>query len=281
MILFTTTTARHFAKTIQSQHGNYVIKSFNDGELFIKITDDVKNKPVWIIASTQSPAENLIELVLLMDALQRAGATLNVIITYFSYARQINAQPGEALSAEVISNMFNNFSISQLFIVHPHNLELEKFLSFKPIIDIDFFYTHAQNFDVIAAPDTGAIPLAQQIATQCNKELITITKTRSAHEEVKILSIESNVKNKKILLIDDMISTGHTLISAAQELKKQGASEISAVATHGIFSPGSHERIENSILKNVYVTNTIDQQSKGKINVIDISSTLNKIVQPS
>lgn len=281
MILFTTTAAHHFAKTIQAQAGNCIIKSFSDGELFIKITDDVKNKPVWIIASTQSPAENLIELVLLMDALQRAEAILNVIITYFSYARQVIAKPGEALSAEVISNMFNNFNISQLFIVHPHSLKLEKFLSFKPIIDIDFFSTHAQNYDAIAAPDAGAISLAQQIATQCNKELITITKTRSAQEEVKIISIEGDVTNKKVLLIDDIISTGHTIISAAQELKKQGACEVSAAATHGIFSPGSHERIEKSILKNVYVTNTIDQQSKGKIKVIDISSTLNKIVQSS
>jgi len=278
VIIFSNRAAQHIAQPIQLPRGKCTIKTFADGEIFVCIDEDVSNKKVWVMASTRPPADNLMELFFLLDALQRSGASVNVCIIYFAYARQILASPGEAESAQVICNIFKNFDIKQLLIIHPHTLLLQNYLSFKPIYDLDFFCEQARDYDAIAAPDEGAFAFAQKVAQTCNKTLIAITKTRHAQEAVKIISVDGHVPAKKILLVDDMISTGHTLVAAATELKKQGAHTISAAATHGLFAPGSQELIEQSILKHVYVSNTVAQQSQGKITVVDISATLGKIM---
>ena len=279
MILFSNRAALHLVPHIPIKLGDYVSKRFSDGELFVRVNEEVQGKKVWVLASTQPPADNLLELLFLIDALERAGASINLLITYFSYARQIVAKQGEAHSAEVICKMLNNCAFSQILIMHPHSLLLHNYLTFKAFYDLQFFCNLARDFDAIAAPDEGASAFAKEVSTLCNKDLIVLTKTRPDHEQVKIVSIDGPVANKKILLVDDIISTGRTLVAAAHDLKKQGAGQIAAAATHGIFSTGAHELIEKSELEKVYVTNTIAQKSHGKIVVVDISATLYKMIQ--
>lgn len=276
MIFFANHAAQHL---VRSHEGKYIIQHFKDGEIFVRIDEeDLTNKKVWIVAATQPPAENLLELFFLLDAIQRTGASINLFLTYFSYARQTIAGPGEAHSAEVICSILKDFTLTQTLIMHPHNLLLHDFIPFEAVYDLDFFCEHAKDYDTIAAPDIGALSFAQKIAQSSNKDLIMLNKIRPEHDEVKIVSIDGQAAGKKILLIDDIISTGSTLVAAAQELKKHGAISISAAATHGIFVPGSREFIEKSILQHVYVTNTIEKTSQGKIIVKDISNTLNSIM---
>lgn len=283
MIIFSNNAAYHLARHISAhismQWGNYVIKHFSDGEIFVKINEEVYGKEVWIIAATQPPADNLIELFFLIDALQRAGASINLLITYFSYGRQVVAAPGEAHSAQVICSTLKNFVFSQIVIMHPHDILLHDFLLFEALYDLEFFCKQAEEYDAIAAPDEGASVLAKKIAEICKKDLILLTKTRPKHEEVKIMSIDGPATSKKILLVDDIISTGRTLCAAAQKLKESGAASVSAAATHGIFAPGAYDLIGKSELEKIYVTNTIAQHSQGKIKVIDISATIGKIIQ--
>ena len=279
MILFANHAALHLARYIPVKLGDYVSKRFSDGELFVRVNEEVQGKKVWVIASTQPPADNLLELFFLLDALHSSGASINILITYFSYVRQIVAKQGEAHSAQVICKMFNTFTFSKILVIHPHSLLLHDYLSCKAIYDLQFFCNLAHDFDAIAAPDVGASAFAKEVATLCNKDLIILTKTRPDHEQVKIVSIDGPVTDKKILLVDDIISTGRTLVTAAHELKKRGADQIAAAATHGIFSPGAHELIEKSNLEKVYVTNTIAQESQGKVIVVDISAALYKIMQ--
>ncbi len=272
MILFSTKSSRHIAEKISAHHGACTVKYFSDGEMFVRIDQDVKSQRVWVLASTQAPAENLLELFLLLDALQHAGARISLFITYFAYARQVRAAPGEAHSAELISSFFKRFTFEKTYILHAHSRSLHNFLEYSDVKDISFFCDAAADYDALVAPDQGAYSLAAEIAKLCNKEIIVLTKTRPDHEQVKIVAVDGNVQGKRLLIIDDIISTGRTLVEAAHALKNMGAASIAAAATHGVFSPGAVDFLEKSILEKIIVTNSLAQQPRGKIHVHDISS---------
>lgn len=281
MILFSTSSTRHLAFHSALRLGLCTIKQFNDGELFVRIDEDVQGQQVWVLAATQAPAENLIELFFLLDALERAGAHINLCITYFGYARQVIAAPGEACSARIITDFLKNFTILQTYIIHPHTMLLHDYLSFTAIRDIDFFCKQAQVYDAIAAPDKGAIALATEVAATCNKELIILNKVRPHHDKVEIEVVDGSVAGKKVLLVDDIISTGNTLAQAAMALKKREAIAVAAAATHGIFSSDSYQILEESVLEKIVVTNTVAHNAQGKISIFDIGPFIQKIMLTS
>lgn len=281
MKLFSTSSTRHLASNIALSPGLCTIKQFSDGEIYVRIDEDVQGQTVWVLAGTQPPAENILELFFLCDALSRAGAHINALITYFAYARQVIAAPREASSTAVISTAIKNLNLEGLYIIHPHSVLLHDFLQFTAIRNTDFFCELAADYDTIAAPDKGAHVLAQEIAEMSNKNLILLTKTRPEQEEVKIVSIDGQVTDKKILIVDDIISTGHTITCSAQALKKLGAKAVAAAVTHGIFSLDSYQLIEESPLEQVFVTNTIAQKEHCKITVVDISQFIQKIMLTS
>ena len=147
-------------------------------------------------------------------------------------------------------------------------------------MNTDFFCTPAAKFDAIAAPDKGASTWAHDIANICKKEFIQITKKRPAQERVNIVSTEGNVAGKKVLLVDDIISTGRTITQCADTLKQLGATSVVAAITHGIFSPGSYQLIEQSPLERIYVTNSIvPHGSCEKVTIVDISQFIQNIMQ--
>ncbi len=283
MKIFYTNSAEQFSEKINLSHVGYSNKKFSDGEIYIKVDQDVQQKEIWVVASTQSPADNLLELFFLLDALRRAGAQkINLFITYFGYARQIMPLSGEAGSAQFICHILNTFSINTFYIIHAHAaLTLHSLLNFKNCIDLDFFCSAAKNYDVIAAPDKGAFEFAQQVAQACNKEIVFLHKVRPEHEKVRIESIDGTVSGKKVILIDDIISTGNTIIEACKALKQLGATEVAAAATHGIFTAGACEKLQESPLTKIYVTNTLDQCSRGKIEVYDISKFIETLLVTS
>ncbi len=280
MIIFFNNATRDLVQKITLHKAHFIIKQFSDGEIYVKIEDDVAHKEVYVVASTGAPAKNLVELFFLLDALMRAGAQkINLFFTYFGYARQAVALPGEASSAQLICTILKKFPLHKIYSMHIHSADLMKtFLTFTNVIDINFFCNLAKNYDTIAAPDKGAAEFAQNVANACAKEIVFLHKMRPEHEKVRIESVDGIVSGKKILLVDDIISTGRTLIEAGTMLKKLGALEVSAAATHGVFSEGSYERLEESCLKKIYVTNTLKNFSKGKVDVIDISSFIERTI---
>lgn len=280
-MIFSTQQCAHIAQKLPFAKGHLSLKRFSDGELFVKIEDDVSNKKVWVIGSTASPAENIIELMLILDALQRAHAHTYLILTYFGYARQDRAQKGESLGAELFSHFLKGFKLEEIFIIHAHSKALHSFLKFENMIPVSLFCTPAQGQDRLAAPDQGAYELAEAIAKTCKLDFLTVSKIRPAHEVVEVTHVHNNIHGKRILIVDDIISTATTLIEVAQTLKSLGAYSIQAAATHGVFADGARQKIEQGeLFERVYVTDTLPQPTGySKITVLSIAPFIQNIIE--
>ncbi len=280
MKVVATRSMQHLVGSLSEPVIGYTIKQFSDGELYIKLNDNVQGETVWVLAGTQAPAENMLELLFLLDALTHAGAqTINLFCVYFAYARQTQADSNEARSAQVICNVLKQFKINQTYILHAHAVDaLHQLLDFTNIIDFEFFHAAAQEVDIIAAPDQGAADCARGLGKKCNKEVIVLEKKRPEHEMVVIESVSGSVAGKKILIVDDMISTGRTLLHAAQALKDAGAMQISAAATHGLCDMQTYHELMR-FFENVSVTNSIARKNIPGIKIWDIRSFIHKVLQ--
>lgn len=281
VILFATSTAYHLLHTITGmQHGLYTKTIFSDGEFLIEINQDVHCKSVWVIASMQSPADNLLELYFLLDALDKAGACINLFITYFSYARQLSLSTSQAGHVSAVSGMLRQFNLNSLHIMHPHTNLLQNLLPHTVHIDMRFLQQHAAMYDALVAPDKGAEDLVAVLAAQSQKEVIRLSKVRLNHGHISITAVSGDVVGKRLLIIDDIIATGSTIMLAAEELKRRGALHVAVVATHGIFVPGSYTNIEKSAIDSVVVTNSLAQSYRSsKIQVYDIGAYIKRVMQ--
>ncbi len=258
--------------------GQYTQKQFSDGELYVCIDQDVANKNVWVVTATNPPAQHFLELFLLLDALQRAGAKINLLFTYFGYARQDRAQFHESLASQVICNILNLFALQQCFIVHVHSQIIHQFLNFTDCVPYPFFEHVTQQADIIVAPDKGAAQVAQTIAQSVGKEFGYLEKIRISDVQSKVLELHAEVKDKKVLVVDDMITTGGTIVNAANAVMEHGAQFVSVAATHGIFSGDAYNKIAQSPIDNVMVTNSLPQKNVEAIQVYDIGPWLTALI---
>lgn len=280
MKYFFTPSTQHLADSFPGQRGACIFKKFSDGEQYVKVIDDVTGQEVCVISSTVPPSDNFFDLFLLLDALQRLGARVNLFLTYFGYARQDKAAHGEALSAEVIARFFKTFALNTISVIHVHNPEITQFLPFINNIPYEFFYSIARNVDVIVAPDKGAFSFAQQIALHVHKPAAHVEKIRPSYEHTQIIGFTGDVKDKRALIVDDMISTGGTIVHAADLLLQQGALSVEVAATHGIFDDDAVGKIERSCIKKVHVTNTLEQKiHHAKIAVHDIAPFIAECIE--
>lgn len=280
MSLFYTSSVNHLIERIPYPRGSFIIKKFSDGEIYVKINHEIQE--AWVLASTFPPADNLLELFFLLDALSNQGAKINLLVPYFGYARQSHPQPGEAASARRICTFLKTFTLNKIVIVHVHTTTMHEFLAFENFIPFELICREAEKVDCIASSDKGSAALAAKTGARCEKPTILIEKKRPEHEMVEIISVTGNVEGKSILIVDDIISTGNTILAAAQELKKLGAASVYAYATHAFFSRDALHKIDNSPIEKVFVTNTIPQKnSNHKVKVLDIAPQLEKIITGS
>ena len=280
MKLITTQSARHLAYNIPLEKIDYTIKHFSDGELYLKLNQAVQHEDIWILTSTQAPADNLLELCFLLDALERWQArSIRIFFSYFAYARQTRAASGEALSAHVISTLLTPYQVTHTHILHAHAAaELESFLPFTNEIDFDFFCTAAKDVDIIAAPDHGAAQFAQKVASKAHKDVIYLNKRRPEHEKVIIEMTNAEVNGKRILIVDDIISTGNTLMQAARQLRSAGATYIAAAATHGLCSTATYHALAQSF-EAIHVTDSIAQKKREGVQVYPCANFIYNIMQ--
>jgi ribose-phosphate pyrophosphokinase len=285
MKVFSTRSCEHLIKQMRVDKGKAVFKKFTDGELYVRIEDeDITNQDVWLLAATPAPAENIMELFFMLDALSRLGAKVHLLMSYFGYARQDRAESGEALSAQVLFTCLRQFSytLEQTIILHIHNPHLRKFFDFEDLILLDFFLPLIEKVDCIVAPDQGARALVQALAQKTGKDVFVMKKVRSEQEHIQTVTFEGDVYNKNVLIVDDMITTGGTISKAATVLKQKGASNIYAAATHGIFSSHACQIVQESPLLKIFVTNSLAQRHEDPmIEVIDCAPMLEHIILSS
>lgn len=244
--------------------GKVDIKRFSDGEIWVKFQDNIRGRDVFIVQSTMPPAENLLELLIMIDAAKRASANrVTAVIPYFGYARQDRKdQPRVAITAKLIANLITTAGADRVITMDLHASQIQGFF------DIPFDHLYAspvfsnifkENYEnlVVVSPDVGGIKIARSYAKRLNAGLVVIDKRRPKPNVVEVMEVIGDVKEKNVLLVDDLIDTGGTFINAVKALKERGAKEIFGAVTHPLLSGEAVNKILNCQISKLYVTDTI------------------------
>jgi ribose-phosphate pyrophosphokinase len=277
--------ARHLGQPLCA----LTIRRFADGEIFIKIDENVRGRDVFIIQPTNPPAENLMELLLLIDAARRASAArVTAVLPYFGYARQDRKdQPRVAISAKLIANLITHAGADRVLGLDFHSHQLQGFFD----IPVDHLYAapvfvshfrQKQLYDpVVVAPDVGSAKMARGFAKRLNASLAIIDKRRPTANVAEVVNVVGEVADKDCLIPDDMIDTGGTVAEAAAALSQLGARRIFAFASHALLSGKAVERLRDSPIDEVAVTNTIqipEIRRFAKLTVLSIGGLIAKAI---
>lgn len=272
--------------------GDAKVKSFSDGEVMVEIGENVRGRDVYVIQSTCSPANhNLMELLIMVDALKRASALrINAVVPYFGYARQDRkVAPRAPISAKLVADMMSVAGIDRLLTVDLHAGQIQGFFD----VPVDHLYAAPVMLDeirrqgfgdlVVVSPDAGGTERARAFAKRLHAELAIIDKRRSGPNVSEVMHIIGEVKGRVCIIIDDMIDTAGTLCTAADALQQAGAADVYACATHGVLSGPALDRINDSPLKKVFITDTVPTQEKlgqcDKLHSLPISYLLAEAIR--
>ena len=269
--LFTLSSNKKLAEEISEALGvplaDCEVKRFADGEVNININETVRGHHVFVVQPTNNPVnENLMELLVMIDALKRASAqTINVIVPYYGYSRQDRkAAPRQAISAKLVANLIQVAGASRILIMDLHAAQIQGFFDipvdhFEALpIFADYFQKKELEDVVVVSPDHGGVTRARNLARALdNKPIAIIDKRRPEPNKAEVMNIIGDIAGKTCIMIDDMIDTAGSICAGAQALINAGAKEVYACATHPIFSGPAIERLTNSPIKEVVVTNTI------------------------
>jgi ribose-phosphate pyrophosphokinase len=265
------------------------IKRFADGELFVKIDENVRGRDVYIIQSTNPPAENLMELLLLIDAAKRASAArVTAVIPYFGYARQDRKdQPRVAISAKLIANMVSVAGADRVLGLDFHQHQMQGFFDipvdhlYAAPVFVNHFRQIALQDPVVVAPDVGSAKMARGFAKRLNASLAIIDKRRPSANIAEVVNVVGDVEGKDCVIPDDMIDTGGTMTEAVHALKRLGARDVYCCATHALFSGPAVERFTKSPVKEVVVTNSIalpPERRFDRLKVLSVGGLLSKAI---
>ncbi|MEK4306189.1 ribose-phosphate diphosphokinase [Oceanobacillus sp. M60] len=272
------TLAKEIADILNVPLGKSSVKHFSDGEIQINIEESVRGCEVYLIQSTSEPAnEHIMELLIMIDAMKRASAeSINVIIPYYGYARQDRkARAREPITAKLIADLIETAGASRIITLDLHARQIQGFFDLPvdqlmgvPVL-AEYFKKKLPTEEVIVvAPDNGGVGRARKMATILDAPIALIDKRRPKPNVSQVMNVIGNVAGKKVILIDDLIDTAGTLISAADALVDRGAEEIYACCTHPVLSGPAVERIKSSIIKELVITNSIYLPEEKQINKI-------------
>lgn len=280
------------ARQLDIEPGDFLIGRFSDGEVRVQIKKNIRGRDVYVIQSTGAPAENLLELLLLIDAAKRASAArITAVIPYFGYARQDRkAEPRVPISAKLIANFIEKAGADRVLTVDLHADQIQGFFDvpvdnlyatpvFKPYID----RLISEGQWMVVAPDVGSSKRAYRFAEILgNLPIALIDKRRVRPNDIESVRVIGDVEGMNCLMVDDIIDTGGSLRRASDALKELGARRIFAAATHGVFSGNAKETLSNSAIEGILVTNTIppnEENLPSKTRVLDISPLLAEAVR--
>ncbi|GBD60415.1 ribose-phosphate diphosphokinase [Tetragenococcus halophilus] len=282
--------AEKIAAAIGIELGKCTVKQFSDGEIQVNIEESIRGADVYIIQSTSSPVnDNLMELLIMIDALKRASAkTINVVVPYYGYARQDRkARAREPITAKLVANMIEKAGANRIVALDLHASQIQGFFDIPvdhlmgaPLI-ADYFIEHGIKGDdvVVVSPDHGGVTRARKLAEFLNASIAIIDKRRPRANVAEVMNIIGDVNGKTCVIIDDMIDTAGTITLAANALKEAGATSVYASCTHPVLSGPALDRISDSAIEHLVVTDSINLPEERKIDKLDEISVCDLIAE--
>jgi ribose-phosphate pyrophosphokinase len=269
------------------------VKTFADQEIFVRIDENVRGEDVFVIQSTSYPAnDNLMQLLIMMDALRRASARrITAVIPYFGYARQDRKTDGRTpISAKLVANLISASGADRVLTVDLHAGQIQGFFDIPtdnlfggPVMIDDIKERFGRDKIVMVSPDVGGVVRARALANKLNADLAIVDKRRPEAGKSEVMNIIGEVKGARCIMLDDICDSGGTLANAAAALKDQGAVSVSAYVTHGVLSGTAVQRIEKSVLDELVMTDTIQPSESAlksrKIRVLPMSPLLGEAIR--
>ena len=281
--------ARQVSKYLSLPLSDAGVKRFSDGEISVQIDESVRGKDVFIIQSTCAPTnDNLMELLILTDALRRSSAnSITAIIPYFGYARQDRkANPRVPITAKLVAILIQAAGIDRVATIDLHAGQIQGFFDipvdnlYGSIVFND--YIKAKHFKnaIIGSPDIGGVARARSVAKHLGLDIVIVDKRREKANESEVMNIIGDVKDKEVILVDDIIDTAGTIIKAAEALKEKGAKSVMACCTHAVLSGKAYERIASRALDELVVTDTIPlKEQLPNIKVLSVTPVFAEVIR--
>ena len=250
------------------------VERFNDGEVFVEVFENVRGEDMYIIQSTSNPAnDNLMELLIMTDALRRSSAArITAVIPYFGYARQDRrAKARTPISAKLVANLLTEAGVDRVLTLDLHAAQIQGFFDIpvdnlyaSPVFALDIEHHFKGQLDqvMVISPDVGGVARARDIAKRINAPLAIVDKRREKAGEVAGMTVIGDVRGKKCIIVDDICDTAGTLCKAAEVLMENGATEVHSYITHGVLSGPAVERVQNSVMKSLVITDSIEPTEK-------------------
>lgn len=277
--------AEAICQELETSLGRAIVGSFQNGETRVKLEENVRESDVFIIQPTCDPVnQNVMELLIMIDAVRRASAArITTVIPYYGYARQEKKTTGrEPISAKLVANLLTTAGADRVLAVDLHAAAIEGFfdipvdhLRATPLLATHFRREISDDV-VVVSPDAGGVARAQDFRQRVRGSLAIISKQHPRPEATETLDMVGDVEGKVAVIVDDMISTGGTLVQAANMLQERGAKAIHVAATHGIFAADAFELLEQSPIERIFVTDTIPLSPKGvgRVEIVTVAPLL-------
>jgi ribose-phosphate pyrophosphokinase len=275
--------AQDIAKQVGVPMGNSKVTTFSDGEISVNIYETVRGSDVFVIQSMSKPVnDHLMELLIMIDAFKRASAgRITAVIPYYGYARQDRkVKARDPITAKLVADLITSAGADRVLTMDLHATQIQGFFTIPvdhllgaPILASYFLENGFDKEDVVVvSPDVGSVTRARNFANRLNVSLAIIDKRRPRANVSEVMNIIGDIKGKRAILIDDLIDTAGTIVNGAEALVKSGAREVYACCTHGVLSGPALDRIKNSALKELVITNTIQLPPEKRIDKIRVLS---------
>ena len=281
------------SKYVGLELSNCDVKRFADNEIFVEMKENVRGEDVFVIQSTSYPAnDNLMELLIIIDTLRRASAKrITAVLPYYGYARQ-DRKPGPRtpITSKLVANMIDKAGADRIVTVDLHAGQIQGFFDIPtdnlfaaPVLVEDIKSKLSKDTPIIVSPDVGGVVRARIIAKRIGADLAIVDKRREKAGESEVMNIIGDVEGRECFMIDDIVDSAGTLCNASDALIKQGATKVYSYVTHGVLSGKAVERVNNSSLTKLLITDTIEEsdavKKSDKIDVISISSLLGEAIK--
>lgn len=288
--IFSGTSNRELTAKIAEQAnlevGDVVIERFSDGEMWAKYNENLRGNDIYIVQSTNSPGDNIIELALLIDAAKRASAEkINVVIPYFGYSRQDRKdEPRVPISAKVMMDIFTQAGADRIITMDLHSTQMQGFTSIPVdnlygslvlMEELETYFNKIKNDNkcVVLSPDIGSNKLSQAYAKKLGIGFALIDKRRNAHNQSEVAHLVGNLENRHVLIIDDMIDTAGTIFNAAVVAKEKGALSVTVAATHAVLSGDAVKKLSSDNIDKVFLSDTVHIPENKKFEKLTIVSS--------